>query len=64
MPPRWAAGTTEFVVSVVPNNSTGARYINLPPPVQDRMGNPRHVRIVMHKDGITIEKASKPGAKS
>ena len=55
--PRWAAGTTDFVVAVVPNVRAGTRYSNIPPPILERMGNPKRIRFSIRRNTIVVESA-------
>lgn len=57
--PRWAAGTTDFVVAVVPNVRAGTRYSNIPPPVLEKMGNPKRIRFSIRGDAIMAKSVDK-----
>ena len=57
--PRWAAGTKDFVVAVVPNVRAGTRYSNIPPPVLEKMGNPKRIRFPIRGDAIVVESVDK-----
>ena len=56
---RWAQNETEFVLSVVPNKYTGAKNISLPPPIQDALGNPKYVKLVIKGNTVVIKKSDK-----
>lgn len=53
--PRWAAGTKDFIVAVVPNVRAGTRYSNIPPPVLEKMGNPKHIKFSIRGDVIVVD---------
>ena len=55
--PKWAAGATDFTMRVVPNVRAGTKYINVPPPVMEKLGNPKSIRFSMRGDAIVVESA-------
>ena len=55
--PKWAAGATDFTMRVAPNVRAGTKYINVPPPVMEKLGNSKSIRFSLRGVVIVVENA-------
>ena len=42
------------VVTLMPNNRMGVGYVNRPPQIRGKMGNPKHVKLIIRKNKIGL----------
>ena len=56
---RWAPGTTEFPMKVIPDRRAKTYGIHVPPPVREILGNPEYIKFVIRGKKVTVEGTSK-----
>ena len=52
---RWAPGQKEFVISITTYKLAHTKVITLPPPIQDFLGNPRYIKLIIRGSKVIME---------
>ncbi|MCJ8306026.1 MAG: hypothetical protein HRU07_03165 [Nitrosopumilus sp.] len=50
---KWKKGATEFEMNVI-DDRKGSRYVRIPKPLDEKLGNPEKIKFVIKNDKISI----------